>query len=154
MFYYGQKREPHENYFPVHNRIFDLGLCAEELAIYLYLVRCEDKKTFTCYPSHATIGSCIGRTANTVQKYVKELEKKRLITTEMTMVKAKNGRYCNGSLRYTIRPIQDAIDYFDEQQMRKLQAEMARRNAEEALRKFDEKRKRIGRSETTDCEAG
>lgn len=45
MLYYGQKREPRENYFPVHNRIFDLGLCAEELAIYLYLVRCEDKKT-------------------------------------------------------------------------------------------------------------
>ena len=99
----------------------------------------ENKKTYTCYPSHATIGSCIGRTANTVQKYVKELEKKRLITTEMTMVKSKNGRYCNGSLRYTIRPIQDAIDYFDEQQMRKLQAEMAKRNAEESLRKFDEK---------------
>ena len=153
MFYYGQKRESHENYFPVHNRIFDLGLCAEELAIYLYLVRCEDKKTFTCYPSHATIGSCIGRTANTVQKYVKELEKKRLITTEMTMVKAKNGRYCNGSLRYTIRPIQDAIDYFDEQQMRKLQAEMARRNAEEALKKYDEKR-RYSHSKPIENEAG
>ena len=114
MFYYGQKREPHENYFQVHNRIFDLGLCAEELAIYLYLVRCEDKKTYTCYPSHATIGSCIGRKANTVQKYVKELEKKRLITTELTMVRVKNGRFCNGSLRYTIRPIQDVIDYYDE----------------------------------------
>ena len=55
------------------------------------------------------------------------------------MVKAKNGRYCNGSLRYTIRPIQDAIDYFDEQQMRKLQAEMARRNAEKALERYDAK---------------
>lgn len=139
MLYYGQKREPRENYFPVHNRIFDLGLCAEELAIYLYLVRCEDKRTYTCYPSHATIGSCIGRTANTVQKYVKELEKKRLITTELTMVKDRKGRYRNGSLRYTIRPIQDAIDYYDEQQMRKLQAEMARRNAEKALERFDAK---------------
>ena len=144
MLYYGQKREPRENYFPVHNRIFDLGLCAEELAIYLYLVRCEDKKTYTCYPSHTTIGSCIGRTANTVQKYVKELEKKRLITTELTMVRAKNGRFCNGSLRYTIRPIQDAIDYYDEQQMRRLEAEMARRNAEKALERFDAKcRKRV-----------
>ena len=57
------------------------------------------------------------------------------------MVKAKNGRYCNGSLRYTIRPIQDAIDYFDEQQMRRLEAEMARRNAEKALERFDKKRR-------------
>ena len=45
------------------------------------------------------------------------------------MVKDRKGRYRNGSLRYTIRPIQDAIDYFDEQQIRKLQAKMARRNA-------------------------
>ena len=87
------------------------------------------------------MGLCIGRTANTVQKYVKELEKKRLITTELTMVRAKNGRVCNGSLRYTIRPIQDAIDYFDEQQMRRLEAEMARRNAEKALERFDAKRR-------------
>ena len=57
------------------------------------------------------------------------------------MVRAKNGRFCNGSLRYTIRPIQDAIDYFDEQQMRKLQAEMARKNAEEALKCYDAKRR-------------
>ena len=102
-------------------------------------MRCEDKKTYTCYPSHATIGSCIGRTANTVQKYVKELEKKRLISTESTMVKDRKGSYRNGSLRYTIRPIQDAIDYYDEQQMQKLQAEMARRNAEKALERFDAK---------------
>ena len=144
MLYYGQKREPRENYFPVHNRIFDLGLCAEELAIYLYLVRCEDKKTYTCYPSHATIGSCIGRTANTVQKYVKELEKKRLITTELTMVKDRKGGYRNGSLRYTSRPIQDAIDYFDEQQMQRLVQDKIRREREEALRKYDEKRKKTG----------
>ena len=55
------------------------------------------------------------------------------------MVKDRKGCYRNGSLRYTIRPIQDAIDYFDEQQMRKLQAEMARRNAEKALERFDKK---------------
>ena len=133
------KKEPHKNYFPVHNRIFDLGLCVDEIAIYLYLVRCEDKKTYTCYPSHAKIASCIGRSINTVQKYIKSLEEKRFIITESTMVKSQNGKYRNGTLRYTIRPIQDAIDYYDEQQMRKLQLEAMRKNAEEALRKFDEK---------------
>ena len=69
MFSLNKKREPSENYFPVHNRIFDLGLCAEEIAIYLYLVRCKDKKTFTCYPSHATIGESIGRSTNTLVKF-------------------------------------------------------------------------------------
>ena len=60
------------------------------------------------------------------------------------MVRAKNGRFCNGSLRYIIRPIQDAIDYYDEQQMRRLEAEMARSNAEKALERFDAKcRKRV-----------
>ena len=144
MLFCGQKQEPYKNYFPVHNRIFDLGLRAEELAIYLYLVRCEDKQTYTCYPSHATIGESIGRSPNTVQKYVKELEKKRLIFTEPTRVKSKNGRYYNGSLRYTIRPLQDAIDYFDEQQMQRLVQAKIKREREEALRKFDEKRKKIG----------
>ena len=144
MLFYGQKQEPCKNYFPVHNRIFDLGLCAEELAIYLYLVRCEDKLTYTCYPSHATIGESIGRSANTVQKYVKLLEKKRLISTEPTRIKAKNGRYYNGSLRYTIRPIQDAIDYFEEQEMQHLVQEKIRREREEALQRYDEKRKKIG----------
>ena len=144
MLFYGQKQEPCKNYFPVHNRIFDLGLCAEELAIYLYLVRCEDKITYSCYPSHSTIGESIGRSANTVQKYVKQLEKKRFITTEPTRIRAKNGRYYNGSLRYTIRPIQDAIDYFDEQQMQRLVQDKIRREREEALRKYDEKRKKTG----------
>ena len=144
MLFYGQKQEPCKNYFPVHNRIFDLGLCAEELAIYLYLVRCEDKITYSCYPSHSTIGESIGRSANTVQKYVKLLEKKRLISTESTRIKAKNGRYYNGSLRYTIRPIQDAIDYFEEQEMQHLVQEKIRREREEALQRYDEKRKKIG----------
>ena len=129
MLFYGQKQEPYKNYFPVHNRIFYLGLCAEEIAIYLYLVRCEDKITYSCYPSHSTIGESIGRSANTVQKYVKQLEKKRFITTEPTRIKAKNGRYCNGSLRYTIRPIQDAVEYRYQQQFVHFETEMHRQKA-------------------------
>lgn len=154
MMFYGQKQEPYKNYFPVHNRIFDLGLCAEELAIYLYLVRCEDKETYSCYPSYSTIGESIGRSENSVRKYVRQLEKKRFIITESTLIKTKEGRYHNGTLRYTIRPIQDAIDYFDEQQMQRLVEAKIKREREEALRKYDEKRKKIGRSDTTDCEAG
>jgi hypothetical protein len=71
-------------------------------------------------------------------------EKKRLIFTEPTRIKAKNGRYYNGSLRYTIRPLQDAIDYFDEQQMQRLVQAKIKREREEALRKYDEKRKKTG----------
>ena len=76
---------------------------------------------------------------NTVRKYVQSLEKKRLITTEWTMVRTKSGKAHNGTLKYTIRPIQEAIDYYEEIQMKRLYAEAARRRAEEALAKYDEK---------------
>ena len=47
---------------------------------------------------------------NTVRKYVLSLEEKGLICTEATMITPKDGRARNGSLRYTIRPIQGAMD--------------------------------------------
>ena len=53
---------------------------------------------------------------NTVAKYIKDLEGKQFIITEPTRIHTKDGRTHNGNLRYTIRPIQDAIDYFHERQ--------------------------------------
>ena len=38
------------------------------------------------------------------------LEEKGLITTEATMIRRKDGRPMNGSLLYTIRPIQNAVE--------------------------------------------
>ena len=55
------------------------------------------------------------------------------------MVNTRDGRAQNGNMKYTIRPIQEAIDYYDEMQMKRLYAEAARRRAEEALAKYDEK---------------
>ena len=55
------------------------------------------------------------------------------------MVRTKSGKAHNGTLKYTIRPIQEAIDYYDEMQMKRLYTEVARRRAEEALAKYDEK---------------
>ena len=137
--YYGNKPKASDKFFPVPNVIFSLGLEGGEILVYLYLMYCEDRKTFQCYPGYKTIGSAVGMSVNTVRKYVQSLEKKRLITTEWTMVRTKSGKAHNGTLKYTIRPIQEAIDYFDEQQMRRLEAEMARRNAEKALERFDKK---------------
>ena len=119
--------------------IFNLGLDGGEILVYLYLMYCEGRKTFQCYPGYKTIGSAVGMSVNTVRKYVQSLEKKRLITTEWTMVRTKSGKAHNGTLKYTIRPIQEAIDYYEEIQMKRLYAEAARRRAEEALAKYDEK---------------
>ena len=49
---------------------------------------------------------------NTVRKYVAALASKGLITTEPTNIRTKDGRKHNGSLLYTIRPIQEAINRF------------------------------------------
>ena len=137
--YYGNKQKALDKFFPVPNMIFNLGLDGGEILVYLYLMYCEDRKTCQCYPGYQTIGSAVGMSVNTVRKYVQSLEKKRLITTEWTMVRTKSGKAHNGTLKYTIRPIKEAIDYYDEIQMKRLYAEAARRRAEEALAKYDEK---------------
>ena len=137
--FYGKKPNAADKFFPVPNVIFNLGLEGGEILVYLYLMYCEDRKNFQCYPGYKTIGSAVGMSVNTVRKYVQSLEKKRLITTEWTMVRTKSGKAHNGTLKYTICPIQEAIDYYEEIQMKRLYAEAARRRAEEALAKYDEK---------------
>ena len=48
----------------------------------------------------------------------------------------------NGNLKYTIRPIQDAVEYFHQQQMKKFQEDMARENAKRLLEAYDKKHPR------------
>ena len=110
------QRDPIKNYFPLPNEIFSLGLSFGENAVYAYLMYCEDRQTYQCYPSYKTIGEAIDMSRNTVAKYVKDLEGKQFITIEPTRIHTKNGRVRNGNLRYTIRPIEDAINYFHERQ--------------------------------------
>ena len=86
--------------------IFNLGLTSGEILVYVYLMYCEDRLTHQCYPSYSTIGEAVNMSNNTVKKHVKGLEKKGLITTEYTTVKTKDGRTHNGSLLYTLRPLQ------------------------------------------------
>jgi predicted transcriptional regulator len=80
-------------------------------------MRCEDRKTYQCYPSYETIGEAIGKSRNTVMKYVHGLEEKHLIYTEPTTVWGEGGLKRNGNLRFTIRPIEEAKRYYVEQQM-------------------------------------
>ena len=108
--------------------IFSLGLNHSEIAVYTYLMFCEDRKTFQCYPSYTTIGKSLGLSKNTVMKYVKSLEDKCLITTEHTTVTLKSGKKQNGNLRYTIRPIEEAREHFYRQQMIKLEFDFKNKN--------------------------
>ena len=134
---YNNQRKFFENYFMLPNEIFNLKLCSGEIAVYAYLLYCENRKTFTCYPSHKTIGKAIGMSRNTVKKYVDGLIDKRLITAEPTTVITQNGEKRNGNLRYTIRPIGVALEQYYERQLIRLQEETRRQVALKKFAEFD-----------------
>ena len=106
MFQRWPKRDPNKHYYLVPNEVFNLGLSSHEIAVYNYLLRCEDRRTYQCHPSYRTIGRAVQLSENTVRKYVAGLEEKGLIRTEPSTIITKDGRVRNGSLIYTIRPIQ------------------------------------------------
>ena len=117
MKYNRQNRNALKNYFPLPNEIFSLGLYSGEISVYAYLMYLEDRKTFKCYPSYKTIGRALKMSRNTVRKYVKGLEEKRLITTEPSSVTLKSGKKQNGNLVYTILPTQEAVEHFYTRQL-------------------------------------
>ena len=117
MFRRWPKRDPNKHYYLVPNEVFNLGLSSHEIAVYNYLLRCEDRRTYQCHPSYRTIGRAVQLSENTVRKYVAGLEEKGLIRTEPTVVRSKDGRLLNGNLLYTICPIQAAVEAFYERQL-------------------------------------
>ena len=77
-----------------------MDLTAGEIALYAFLMRMEDRKTFTC-----------------VMKYVRLLEEKELIETKRTIVEYHDGVLRNGNLMYRILPIKQAVDAFHRRQI-------------------------------------
>ena len=133
------KRDALKDYFPVPNEIFCLGLSSGEIAVYAYLLRCENRKTFQCHPSYKTIGNAVGMSKNTVKKYVDGLAQKRLITTESTTVYTQKGEKRNDNLRYAIRPIREALEQYYEEQLIRLHEETRRQAALLRLAEYDRK---------------
>ena len=127
------KRDPVKNYFPLPNEIYQLGLSHSAIAVYGYLLRIEDRRTYQCHPSYATIGKAVGMSRNTVAKYVRQLEEKGLIRTERTTVTLKDGRRRNGSLLYSILPPEQAVEQFNRQQLAKAEAAAERRRIQDKL---------------------
>ena len=133
MFQRWPKRDPNKHYYLVPNEVFNLGLSSHEIAVYNYLLRCEDRKTYQCHPSYRTIGKAVKMCENTVRKYVLSLEEKGLIRTEPTTITTKDGRIRNGSLRYTIRPVQEAMELNYQRQFLQVERDMERAKAEKRL---------------------
>ena len=88
-----------QKFFPLPNEIFSLRLSSGALAVYSYLLFCEDRKTCQCWPSYRSIGGAACMSVNTVRKYVAELEERGLAVTESTSVTTRDGRKGNGTLR-------------------------------------------------------
>ena len=112
------KSKPRQGgFFLLPNEIFTLGLSPGELSIYAYLMFCEDRETHQCWPSIGKICQHTGMSANTVAKYIRQLEERQLIDVEPTKVRMKSGEVRNGTLQFTIRPIQEAVNYHLERQL-------------------------------------
>ena len=76
---------------------------------------------------------------NTVKKHVDGLRKKGLITTEYTTVTTKDGRVHNGSLLYTLLPI-EAVEEACFQKM--LQLQSARISIQKGLEKHEKQKEK------------
>ena len=122
--------------------LFELDLNHNEIAIYAFLMYCEDHRKSLCYPSYSTIGRRLGMCKNTVRKYVASLESKRLIETEQTQVIA-GGKKRNGNLKYTFLPIQEAEQYYMDKQIETAKLEKARQKAEKKLEALNRTNRRV-----------
>ena len=142
MFQRWPKRDPNKHYYLVPNEVFNLGLSSREIAIYNYLLRCEDRRTYQCHPSYRTIGRAVQLSENTVRKYVAGLEEKGLIRTEPSTIITKDGRVRNGSLIYNIRPIQEALEQNYQRQFRQAERDMERARAEKRLAELNRQNKK------------
>ena len=136
------KRNPVKNYFPLPNEIYQLGLSHGAIAVYGYLLRIEDRRTYQCHPSYRTIGKAVRLSENTVRKYVTSLEEKRLIRTEPSTITTKDGRVRNGSLIYTIRPIREALELNYQRQFQQAERDMERAKAEKRLAELNRQNKK------------
>ena len=121
------------NCFPVPNILLDMNLPANAVAVYLYLLRNADRKTNQCHPSEGTIAKRLHLSRNTVAKHVRLLEERGLIVTEHTKIITKNGIKKNGSLLYTIIPLQKVMEQHYEQQFNALERTTERRKVQAKL---------------------
>ena len=121
--------------------------------MYSYLMFRENRVTYECWPSYSTIGSAVHMSDNTVRKYVDLLRQKRLIDTDHTKVRWQSGESRNGTLLYHVRLIHEAIDYYQEMQLRIAQKQASAKRAQDRLAAYDKKHPRAQTDTTEDQES-
>lgn len=123
-----------ERFFLLPNEIFSLGLTAGEIAVYAYLMYCEDRETYQCHPSYKAIGEALHISPNTIHKHIDRLRERRPITTETTKVHTKAGVKRNGNLLFTILPIENAMQIYFHEQMKRNDEILRKQQIEKRLR--------------------
>ena len=118
-----------KNFTPLPNEIFSLHLSTGELVTYAVLMRLEDPRTYECWLSY----EAIGKSKSSVKRYVAGLVEKGLITVEPTSVIMRNGLKKNGNLRYHIRPIREAVEWYTQHQLYLAEAAAARHRVQRKL---------------------
>ena len=77
-----------------------------------------------------------------MRKYVAGLEEKGLIHTEPSTITTQDGRVRNGSLIYTICPIQEALELNYHRQFLQVERDMERARAEKRLAELNQQNKK------------
>ena len=108
-------------FFTLPYEIFCLDLGHGAIAVYAYLLCCEDRRTHQCHPSYSTISGATGLAVNTVMKHVTKLAERKFITVERTSYLDDKGMKWNGNNCYTILPIRTAVEAFHRKQLEKLE---------------------------------
>ena len=78
----------------------------------------------------------------TERMYVAGLEEKGLFHTEPSTITTKDGRVRNGSLIYTIRPIQEALELNYQRQFLQAECDMERARAEKRQAELNRQNKK------------
>lgn len=124
------RTELKDKYFPLPNSIFILNLKPGEFIVYAYLMYIEDRKTFVCKVKQQTMMErCNIGSRTTLEKHLKNLEKKKLISIEHTTKKWHDNSVKNSICNYTILPIAEAEAYaikkqFEENERRQKEAQL------------------------------
>lgn len=120
-------------FFSLPDEVFHLDLGCAAIAVYAFLLYRENRKTYQCTLSYKIIGQAIGASNNTVRKYALELEAAGLIATNRTVVVGADGMERNGCLRYTILPVQSAVELRYQQRLAVLDAAVERQRVKQRL---------------------
>ena len=71
-----------------------------------------------------------------MRKYVESLYERQIIDIDYTYVYTKDGKKLNGNLVYTIRPIQEAINYDLEKQFERNSLVIKKADAEKKFQEY------------------